>query len=61
MLPRLADHVTVVEGFFAGTLTRPERIPLEAVAIAWVDCDLYASTVPALSPFCPKGVTTSLQ
>lgn len=44
------SRVTIVEGFFEDTL-RPERrgsIPLEQVAIAWVDCDLYASTVPVL-------------
>jgi O-methyltransferase len=43
-------RVTVTEGFFADTLL-PERaasIGLQSVAVAWVDCDLYESTVPVL-------------
>lgn len=43
-----ADRVHIVEGFFDATLAQPQRIPLERVAIAFVDCDLYASTVPVL-------------
>jgi hypothetical protein len=43
-----ADAVTIVEGFFDQTLREPELIPLESVAVAWVDCDLYESTVPVL-------------
>ncbi|MGA2009989.1 MAG: TylF/MycF/NovP-related O-methyltransferase [Solirubrobacteraceae bacterium] len=43
-----ADAVTIVEGFFAQSLARPERIGLAQVAFAWVDCDLYESTVPVL-------------
>jgi len=43
-----AERVTIVEGFFDRTLAAPERIPLDRVAIAWVDCDLYESTVPVL-------------
>ncbi len=44
------SRVEVVEGFFDASLA-PERraaIGLEQVAIAWVDCDLYTSTVPVL-------------
>jgi len=37
-----------VEGWFAETLAHPDRISLERVAVAWVDCDLYESTVPVL-------------
>lgn len=40
--------VHIVEGFFDQTLAEPARIPLDKVAIAWVDCDLYSSTVPVL-------------
>ncbi|MGI8440921.1 MAG: TylF/MycF/NovP-related O-methyltransferase [Thermoleophilaceae bacterium] len=47
-------EVTIVEGFFEETLARPERIPLETVAVAWVDCDLYASTVPVLDYLAPR-------
>ncbi len=43
-----AERVTVVEGFFDRTLLEPERIPLDRVAVALVDCDLYESTVPVL-------------
>jgi O-methyltransferase len=43
-----AADVTIVEGFFDQTLAHAERIGLERVAFAWVDCDLYESTVPVL-------------
>lgn len=43
-----AEDVTIVEGFFDRTLARPDLIPLDQVAVAWVDCDLYESTVPVL-------------
>jgi len=42
------SEVTIVEGFFDKTLSAPDLIPLERVAVAWVDCDLYESTVPVL-------------
>jgi hypothetical protein len=44
------SRVTITEGFFDAVLTTERRraIGLEAAAIVWVDCDLYASTVPAL-------------
>jgi O-methyltransferase len=36
---------TVIQGFYDATLPQAEKRP---VAIAWVDCDLYESTVPVL-------------
>lgn len=39
---------TIVEGRFEETLLQPDRIGLDRVAVAWIDCDLYASTVPVL-------------
>ena len=48
------EQVHIVEGFFDATLAQPERIPLEKVAIAWVDCDLYSSTVPVLDYLTPR-------
>ncbi len=44
-LPR--SRLQVVEGFFDETLKDRSGLPAEA-AIAWVDCDLYESTVPVL-------------
>lgn len=38
-------RVEIVEGFFADSLT-PGVLP--QVAVAWIDCDLYESTVPVL-------------
>jgi len=42
------SRVTIVEGFFEDTLKAEHRgrVPLERVAIAWIDCDLYASNGP---------------
>ena len=40
--------VTIVEGRFEETLRHPEQIPLSRVGVAYIDCDLYASTVPVL-------------
>jgi O-methyltransferase len=48
------DRVHIVEGFFDETLTPEAEIPLERVAIAWVDCDLYSSTVPVLDYLTPR-------
>ena len=42
-----AADVEIVEGFFDATLD-PAVVEPRQVAIAWVDCDLYASTVPVL-------------
>jgi O-methyltransferase len=41
------SDIEVVEGFFDATL-KPEVAEPRQVAIAWVDCDLYLSTVPVL-------------
>lgn len=40
-----ADRLTVTEGWFDRSLASAERHPL---AVVWVDCDLYESTVPVL-------------
>lgn len=44
------ERVTITEGWFADTLTREtaERIQLDKLSIAFIDCDLYASTVLVL-------------
>jgi O-methyltransferase len=46
--------VTIVQGRFDQTLAHPEEIPLERVAVAWIDCDLYESTVPVLQYLTPR-------
>ncbi|PYS51293.1 MAG: methyltransferase [Acidobacteria bacterium] len=45
------SRVHVVEGFYDETLKaeRRKELGIERVAIAWIDCDLYASTVPVLN------------
>jgi O-methyltransferase len=43
-----SSATTIIEGRFEDTLLAPERIGLDHVAVAWIDCDLYASTVPVL-------------
>lgn len=47
-------EVEIVEGFYDETLAPGNSIPLEQVAIAWIDCDLYASTVPVLEFLTPR-------
>lgn len=47
-------QVTIVQGRFQQTLARPEEIPLARVAVAWIDCDLYESTVPVLDYLTPR-------
>lgn len=47
------DRVRIVDGWYNETLTKQytDRYPsskLETVAVAWIDCDLYESTVPVL-------------
>ncbi|HEY1854486.1 MAG TPA: TylF/MycF/NovP-related O-methyltransferase [Solirubrobacterales bacterium] len=49
-----AAEVEIVEGFYDATLAPGNSIPLEKVAIAWVDCDLYSSTVPVLEFLEPR-------
>ncbi len=43
-------RLRAVEGFYDQTLRSPKSgaLELERVAIAWIDCDLYESTVPVL-------------
>ena len=43
-------RVTIVEGMYEDTLSRTNRrsVSIDRAAIAWIDCDLYASTVPVL-------------
>ncbi len=44
------DRVIIVDGWFDDTLRRGSSTtaPLGKVAAAWIDCDLYESTVPVL-------------
>lgn len=49
-----SDRVKVVEGFYDRSLTTPEAQAVGSIAIAWVDCDLYASTVPVLDYLTPR-------
>ena len=42
------SRLNVVEGRFEKTLNGHKGNGVERVAIAWIDCDLYASTVPVL-------------
>jgi O-methyltransferase len=51
-VPRTDVHI--VEGFYDDSLADPGRIPLQKVAVAWVDCDLYSSTVPVLEYLTPR-------
>jgi O-methyltransferase len=49
-----ARDVHIVEGFYDRSLADPDNIPLRQVAIAWIDCDLYSSTVPVLDYLTPR-------
>ena len=42
--------VKTIPGFFDQSLVseRVQQLDLQQVAVAWIDCDLYASTVPVL-------------
>lgn len=44
------DRVATVPGFYDSSLTGDlkARLPIQRAAVVWVDCDLYASTVPVL-------------
>jgi hypothetical protein len=48
-----AERLTVTGGLFDVSLPRADR---HRIAVAWVDCDLYESTVPVLD-----FLTTQLQ
>jgi O-methyltransferase len=45
-IPR--SKTAVVQGFFDQSLGEPAAVALDRIGIAWVDCDLYESTVPVL-------------
>jgi O-methyltransferase len=54
------SRIKIVKGWFSDTLTpkTAQSINLTKVAIAWIDCDYYNSTVPVLNfltPFLSKG------
>ena len=56
------DRVTLVKGWFDKSLT-PEnaaRHGIDKVAAAWIDCDLYESTVPVLKFITPRLSTGSV-
>jgi hypothetical protein len=42
------DKVEIVEGFYEKTLVAESPVPPRSIAVAWIDCDLYESTVPVL-------------
>lgn len=44
------ERVTIVPGWFEDTLNKDvkKQLELEKAAVAWIDCDLYMSTVSAL-------------
>lgn len=56
------DAIRLVEGFFDETLTNEISLDLGLVsaAVVWVDCDLYASTVPVLNFITPLISTGSI-
>lgn len=45
-----SERFRIVEGFFDETLLpqKAAELGLEQVAVAWIDCDLYESTIPVL-------------
>lgn len=49
------DRVTLIPGFFETSLRSDEvrSLPIKRIAVAWVDCDLYSSTVPVLEYLTP--------
>jgi len=49
-----AADVIVVEGWFDKTLTDPSRPAPTSIALAWIDCDLYESTVSVLRYLTPR-------
>ncbi len=55
-------RVTTVEGWYSESLTTQtaQRINLNRIALAWVDCDLYESTVPVLQFITPYLVEGSV-
>jgi O-methyltransferase len=53
------SRVHLVPGFFDASLTEETRrsLGIKRVAIAWIDCDLYESTVPVLDFLAPLITT----
>jgi len=51
--------VTIIKGWFSDTLKEknPDIAEIHHIAVAWIDCDLYESTVPVLK-FLTSRVTT---
>jgi O-methyltransferase len=56
------DRVRTVKGWFSESLTdeMAARHGIDKVAAAWIDCDLYESTIPILRFLTPKLVTGSV-
>jgi hypothetical protein len=56
------SRVRAIKGWFKETLTRPkvENYGIDKIAVAWVDCDLYESTVPVLEFITPHLTTGSV-
>jgi len=55
-------RVRTIKGWFKETLTRSkaENYGIDNIAVAWVDCDLYESTVPVLEFITPYLTTGSV-
>ncbi len=55
-------HVSTIKGWFDTTLTKDKAAsyPLKKISIAWIDCDLYESTVPVLDFITPYLTTGSV-
>lgn len=45
--------VTTIKGWFNETLPGSKTYNVEKIAVAWIDCDLYESTVPVLQFITP--------
>jgi len=56
------DKVRTVKGWFSESLTdeMAARYEIDKVAVAWIDCDLYESTVPILRFLTPRLVNGSV-
>jgi hypothetical protein len=56
------QRVSVVKGWFADTLTPENAMAhgVDKVAVAWIDGDLYESTVPVLNYLTPRLTTGSV-
>jgi len=56
------DRVQTVKGWFDQTLSdgKAEEYGIEKIAAAWIDCDLYESTVPVLNFILPHLIVGSV-